>query len=147
MEKGPGPRSLAPPPCYPPPQLLEQALVIEEQLRRAAYLNMTQDPNHPAMALNARLAEVECLAESHQHLSKESLAGNKPANAVLHKGEARAPRLSPPSSPVHRWPELRALMGTWARDRRQPRAEPLGRDGTVHRPVPQALTMSLKYVL
>lgn len=67
--------------------------MIEEQLRRAAYLNMTQDPNHPAMALNARLAEVECLAESHQHLSKESLAGNKPANAVLHKGE-RA--LSPP---------------------------------------------------
>lgn len=48
---------------------------------------MTQDPSHPAMALNARLAEVECLAESHQHLSKESLAGNKPANAVLHKGE------------------------------------------------------------
>uniref|UniRef100_A0ACB8EDC0 Choline dehydrogenase 5 n=1 Tax=Sphaerodactylus townsendi TaxID=933632 RepID=A0ACB8EDC0_9SAUR len=66
-------------------KLLEQALVIEEQLRRAAYLNMTQEPNHPAMALNARLAEVECLAESHQHLSKESLAGNKPANAVLHK--------------------------------------------------------------
>lgn len=82
-EEGPGQRSV-PPHC---PQLLEQALVIEEQLRRAAYLNMTQDPNHPAMALNARLAEVECLAESHQHLSKESLAGNKPANAVLHKGE------------------------------------------------------------
>lgn len=56
-------------------QLLEQALVIEEQLRRAAYLNLTQDPNHPAMSLNARFAEVECLAESHQHLSKESLAG------------------------------------------------------------------------
>ncbi|KAK7909646.1 hypothetical protein WMY93_014330 [Mugilogobius chulae] len=66
-------------------KLLEQALVIEEQLRRAAYLNMTQDPSHPAMALNARFAEVECLAESHQHLSKESLSGNKPANAVLHK--------------------------------------------------------------
>lgn len=48
---------------------------------------MTQDPSHPAMALNARFAEVECLAESHQHLSKESLAGNKPANAVLHKGQ------------------------------------------------------------
>ncbi len=31
------------------------------------------------------LFQVECLAESHQHLSKESLAGNKPANAVLHK--------------------------------------------------------------
>ncbi|CAO1409832.1 unnamed protein product [Diamesa serratosioi] len=66
-------------------KLLEQALVIEEQLRRAAYLNLSQDPAHPAMSLNARFAEVECLAESHQHLSKESLAGNKPANAVLHK--------------------------------------------------------------
>merc|ERR1712037_937140 len=66
-------------------KLLEQALVIEEQLRRAAFLNLTQDAAHPAMALNSRLAEVECLAESHQHLSKESLAGNKPANAVLHK--------------------------------------------------------------
>ena len=71
-----------------------QALVIEEQLRRAAYLNLTQDPGHPAMALNARFAELECLAESHQHLSKESLAGNKPANAVLHKGkEIRTPLL------------------------------------------------------
>ncbi|XP_043222807.1 chromodomain-helicase-DNA-binding protein Mi-2 homolog isoform X1 [Amphibalanus amphitrite] len=66
-------------------KLLEQALVIEEQLRRAAYLNLSQEASHPAMALNARFAEVECLAESHQHLSKESLAGNKPANAVLHK--------------------------------------------------------------
>merc|ERR1712130_900127 len=66
-------------------RLLEQALVIEEQLRRAAFLNLTQDAAHPAMALNSRFAEVECLAESHQHLSKESLAGNKPANAVLHK--------------------------------------------------------------
>merc|ERR1719414_2807091 len=66
-------------------KLLEQGLVIEEQLRRAAYLNLTQDTAHPAMALNTRFTEVECLAESHQHLSKESLAGNKPANAVLHK--------------------------------------------------------------
>ncbi|RWS31027.1 chromodomain-helicase-DNA-binding protein Mi-2-like isoform X5 [Leptotrombidium deliense] len=66
-------------------KLLEQALVIEEQLRRAAYLNLTQEPTHPAMQLNARFAELECLAESHQHLSKESVAGNKPANAVLHK--------------------------------------------------------------
>uniref|UniRef100_A0A4W4EUI4 DNA helicase n=1 Tax=Electrophorus electricus TaxID=8005 RepID=A0A4W4EUI4_ELEEL len=66
-------------------KLLEQALVIEEQLRRAAYLNMTEDPTHPSMALNTRFSEVECLAESHQHLSKESMSGNKPANAVLHK--------------------------------------------------------------
>lgn len=61
--------------------------MIEEQLRRAAYLNMTEDPAHPSMALNTRFSEVECLAESHQHLSKESMSGNKPANAVLHKGE------------------------------------------------------------
>ena len=67
-------------------QLLEQGLVIEEQLRRAAYLNLTQDPNHPAMALNARFAELETLAESHQHLAKEAMGGNKPANAVLQKG-------------------------------------------------------------
>lgn len=60
--------------------------MIEEQLRRAAYLNMTEDPSHPSMALNTRFSEVECLAESHQHLSKESMSGNKPANAVLHKG-------------------------------------------------------------
>ncbi|MCI4373928.1 hypothetical protein PGIGA_G00000140 [Pangasianodon gigas] len=66
-------------------KLLEQALVIEEQLRRAAYLNMSEDPSHPSMALNTRFSEVECLAESHQHLSKESMMGNKPANAVLHK--------------------------------------------------------------
>jgi chromodomain-helicase-DNA-binding protein 4 len=39
-------------------KLLEQALVIEEQLRRAAYLNLTQDANHPAMALNQRFTEV-----------------------------------------------------------------------------------------
>uniref|UniRef100_A0A665TRP1 Chromodomain-helicase-DNA-binding protein 4-like n=1 Tax=Echeneis naucrates TaxID=173247 RepID=A0A665TRP1_ECHNA len=68
-------------------KLLEQALVIEEQLRRAAYLNMSEDPSHPSMALNTRFSEVECLAESHQHLSKESMSGNKPANAVLHKGK------------------------------------------------------------
>ncbi|XP_065564759.1 chromodomain-helicase-DNA-binding protein Mi-2 homolog [Artemia franciscana] len=66
-------------------KLLEQALVIEEQLRRAAQLSLTQEPGNVAMTLNARFAEIECLAESHQHLSKESLAGNKPANAVLHK--------------------------------------------------------------
>lgn len=93
---------LSPPPPFP--QLLEQALVIEEQLRRAAYLNMTQDPNHPAMALNARLAEVECLAESHQHLSKESLAGNKPANAVLHKGEQTTAWGQPACLLPARWP-------------------------------------------
>jgi len=37
---------------------IHQALVIEEQLRRAAYLNLTQDASHPAMALNQRFTEV-----------------------------------------------------------------------------------------
>lgn len=40
-------------------KLLEQALVIEEQLRRAAFLNLTQDAAHPAMALNSRLVELD----------------------------------------------------------------------------------------
>lgn len=95
---------------FSPPnlQLLEQALVIEEQLRRAAYLNMTQDPSHPAMALNTRFTEVECLAESHQHLSKESLAGNKPANAVLHKGQ----RCKSPSTFTRLPPEPRRHVFT-----------------------------------
>jgi len=69
-------------------KLLEQALVIEEQLRRAAYLQLTREENHAhnsIQALNARFSELESLADSHQHLSKESLSGNKSANAVLHK--------------------------------------------------------------
>ncbi|XP_069466384.1 chromodomain-helicase-DNA-binding protein 5 isoform X5 [Ambystoma mexicanum] len=95
-------------------KLLEQALVIEEQLRRAAYLNMSQDPNHPAMALNARLAEVECLAESHQHLSKESLAGNKPANAVLHKAfrATKIPSSGSPSTNEAEYPLIRKTRQT-----------------------------------
>lgn len=134
MEEGARP-TLSP----PARQLLEQALVIEEQLRRAAYLNMTQDPNHPAMALNARLAEVECLAESHQHLSKESLAGNKPANAVLHKGERVPPgsRLSAlllpsGSSAVDEGSERGRGWGQNV----SPEGVPPGQDGTVCFPVP-----------
>jgi hypothetical protein len=67
-------------------KLLEQALVIEEQLRRAAFLGLAMEQTNPALTLSQRFSEVECLAECHQHLSKESLSGNKPANAVLNKG-------------------------------------------------------------
>ena len=66
-------------------KLLEQALVIEEQLRRAAFLGLAMEQTNPALTLSQRFSEVECLAECHQHLSKESLAGNKPANVVLIK--------------------------------------------------------------
>ncbi|VDD91675.1 unnamed protein product [Enterobius vermicularis] len=66
-------------------KLLEQALVIEEQLRRAAYLNLTQSNADGTQQLTERFADIECLAESHQHLAREGMQGNKNANAVLHK--------------------------------------------------------------
>ncbi|TKR71703.1 hypothetical protein L596_019259 [Steinernema carpocapsae] len=67
-------------------KLLEQALIIEEQLRRAAYVNFQQQSDDGgASTLNERFAEVESLAEAHQHLSKEGMSGNKSAHAVLHK--------------------------------------------------------------
>merc|ERR1712212_916517 len=47
-------------------KLLEQALIIEEQLRRAAFLSLQQDQTHPACALNARFADLATIAESHQ---------------------------------------------------------------------------------
>lgn len=81
---------------------MEQALVIEEQLRRAAYLNIGQKSEEvvqkedgttttnavdPLSAqLNERFADLECLADSHQSLSKDSMQGNKSAYTVLHKG-------------------------------------------------------------
>ena len=64
--------------------------MIEEQLRRAAYLETGPDTGPMAASLqtlNSRFSELESLADSHQHLSKESLSGNKSANAVLHKGK------------------------------------------------------------
>jgi chromodomain-helicase-DNA-binding protein 4 len=74
-------------------KLLEQALVVEEQLRRAAFLNLTMmDPNSNSnvngaagsiLALNNKFAELDCLADSHSHLSQQSLSGNKPSNDVL----------------------------------------------------------------
>ena len=80
-------------------KLIEQALIIEEQLRRAAFLGLAMEQTNPALTLSQRFSEVECLAECHQHLSKESLAGNKPANAVLNKGQSSAPSNVRPSRP------------------------------------------------
>ena len=48
-------------------KLLEQALVIEEQLRRAAFLNLTQDAAHPAMALNSRYVGLQVIMVLHDH--------------------------------------------------------------------------------
>jgi len=67
-------------------KLLEQALVIEEQLRRAAYFNVTQDGSNPQVhSLNQRFAELEAVAESQQQLTRESTSGSKPAKMVLAK--------------------------------------------------------------
>lgn len=66
-------------------KLLEQALVIEEQLRRASYLNLHQDPEHNAMALTNRFAQLETIAESHRDLPKIAANGNKAAAHVLLK--------------------------------------------------------------
>ncbi len=70
--------------------------VIEEQLRRAAFLKLDMsdasqhvlvDPMTGAtgsvLALSAKFAELETLADSHYHLSTQSANGNKPANDVL----------------------------------------------------------------
>lgn len=71
--------------------------VIEEQLRRAAFLKLDMnnssqnvvvvDPMTGAtgsvLSLNSRFSELETLADSHYHLSTQSANGNKPANDVL----------------------------------------------------------------
>lgn len=77
-------------------KLLEQAMIIEEQLRRAAFLglnmnnssqNVVIDPmtgsTGSVLTLNSKFSELETLADSHYHLSTQSANGNKPANEVL----------------------------------------------------------------
>jgi hypothetical protein len=78
-------------------KLMEQALVIEEQLRRASFLNINMNNQANAnlvvdpmtgqtssiLTLNAKFTELETLSESHYHLSTQSSSGNKPANDVL----------------------------------------------------------------
>ncbi len=78
-------------------KLLEQALVIEEQLKRASFININMNNNHmqnliidpmsgtssSILALNSKFSELETLTESHHHLSTQSSSGNKPANDVL----------------------------------------------------------------
>ena len=68
-------------------KLLEQALVIEEQLRRSSYLNLHQDPYHQAMALTNRFAQLETITESHRQLPQCAAQGNKAAAHVLLKVE------------------------------------------------------------
>lgn len=67
-------------------KLLEQALVIEEQLRRAAYMNLQNSATDGTAQLAQRFADIENVADSHANVAKDSAAGNRNANAVLHKG-------------------------------------------------------------
>ena len=66
-------------------KLLEQALAIEEQLKRAQQLKLTPEQNSPVLSLNTKFNEMECIAEANQHLVKEQAGGNhsKQATVVL----------------------------------------------------------------
>ncbi|THD26034.1 Chromodomain-helicase-DNA-binding protein Mi-2 [Fasciola hepatica] len=66
-------------------KLLEQALIIEEQLRRAAQLGIAIDPSESVQNLNRRFFDLECLATGQQQLFNEALAGNKALVPLLHK--------------------------------------------------------------
>ena len=64
-------------------KLLEQALAIEEQLKRAQQLKLMPEQNSPVLSLNTKFNEMECIAEANQHLVKEQMGGNKQATTVL----------------------------------------------------------------
>lgn len=52
-------------------KLLEQSLGVEEQIKRASYLGITQNGNDPVMNLQNRYSEIECLVETHQSMVKD----------------------------------------------------------------------------
>ena len=47
-------------------KLLEQALIVEEQIRRAAYLQLTQDPSGPLMQMSRTYNQIQSVAQTHQ---------------------------------------------------------------------------------
>lgn len=63
-------------------KLLEQALIVEEQIRRAAYLQLTQDPNGPLMQMYRTFNNLQSLAETHQDISGGGLSGNRKQRVV-----------------------------------------------------------------
>ncbi|CAJ0577901.1 unnamed protein product, partial [Mesorhabditis spiculigera] len=75
-------------------KLLEQALLIEEQLRRASHINIVNQPqNDGTEQLAQRFADIENLAESNANIARDSAAGNRNANVVLHKTLAQLEEL------------------------------------------------------
>lgn len=71
-------------------KLLEQALIIEEQLRRAAHQNIVCDPKDTVQSLNRRFNELECLAVAQQQVYAEALAGNKSLVQLIHRGRRQS---------------------------------------------------------
>uniref|UniRef100_A0A915EBV8 CHD subfamily II SANT-like domain-containing protein n=1 Tax=Ditylenchus dipsaci TaxID=166011 RepID=A0A915EBV8_9BILA len=73
-------------------KLLEQALKAEEAKEDSATGSLSTagqvlDANGKDITgqLNERFADLECLADSHQSLARDTLQGNKNSHAVLHK--------------------------------------------------------------
>ncbi|KAL6730398.1 hypothetical protein Aduo_001376 [Ancylostoma duodenale] len=62
-------------------ELLEQALVIEELLRRAAYVNLQNCATDCTAQLAQRFADIGNVADFHANVAKDSGATNRDANA------------------------------------------------------------------
>ena len=75
-----------PPPPFRHPQLLEQALAVEEQLHRASNAGLVQDPNHSVMQLHSRYTDLDCLADGHVPLVAECLKHKKNSILLMKKG-------------------------------------------------------------
>lgn len=63
-------------------KLLEQALVVEEQIRRATYLQLTQDPSGPLMQMYRTFNHMQAVAENHQDIATAGMSSNRPAQLV-----------------------------------------------------------------
>jgi hypothetical protein len=64
-------------------KLLEQALVVEEQLHRAASLGLQHDPKLGIMQLHSRFTELDCLVDGHKHLLTNVKKGERSAVMLL----------------------------------------------------------------
>uniref|UniRef100_A0A8R1HU68 Uncharacterized protein n=1 Tax=Caenorhabditis japonica TaxID=281687 RepID=A0A8R1HU68_CAEJA len=65
-------------------KLLEQALVIEEQLRRAAHIKGQMQPENVG-PMAQHFSDLQSTADSHLNIARESSAGNRNANTILRK--------------------------------------------------------------
>uniref|UniRef100_A0A0N4ZGI1 DNA helicase n=1 Tax=Parastrongyloides trichosuri TaxID=131310 RepID=A0A0N4ZGI1_PARTI len=66
-------------------KLLEQALIIEEQLRRAAFLNIEQPDEDGLKNLDNHHAEFETLVAAHQDLNDKAKAGDRNSKTLMTK--------------------------------------------------------------